>query len=43
MQIVEHVPELDVVTKENNNDKKHVFVPQTGFYLENHFNKFETS
>ena len=43
VQFVEHVPQHDTVTKENNNDKKHVYVPQTGFYLNNKYDEFETS
>ena len=43
VQFVEHVPERDVVTKENDNDKKHVYVPSTGFYIDNRFDNFETS
>ena len=42
VQFVEHVPERDVVTKENDNDKKHVYVPSTGFYLDNQLDDFET-
>ena len=43
VQFVEHVPQHDTVTKENNNDKKHVYVPSTGFYLDNRLDNFETS
>ena len=33
VKVVKHVSERDEVTKENDNDKKHVYVPSTGFIL----------